>query len=320
VSRARVRVAVLDDYQHAAEASADWSVLDGKAEILTFADHLSDVDELAARLADVEVVVAMRERTAFSAALLARLPALKLLVTTGMTNAAIDLDAAAAHGVTVCGTASVASSAAEHTWALLMALLRHIPQEDADVRAGGWQQTVGVDLAGATIGLLGLGRLGQQIARYAHAFDMRILAWSQHLTAADAAEHGAELVSKDELFTRSDVVSVHLKLSPRTTGLVGAAALAQLGPQGYLVNTSRGPIVDEDAVIAALRAGSIAGAALDVFDLEPLPAGHPLRSAPRTVLSPHLGYVTRSTYAQFYGDAVADIVAWLDGAPVRVLA
>lgn len=312
-------VAVLDDYQQVALTSADWSPLHGRAEVTVFTDHLTDPGALASRLTPFEVVVAMRERTPFPAALLQRLPALRLLVTTGMANASIDLAEAARLGVAVCGTGGSAAAAPELTWALLMALARHVPAEDARVRAGGWQQTVGCELAGRTLGLLGLGRIGERVAGYGRAFGMEVIAWSQHLTPERASACGARLVPKPELFARAGVVSIHLRLSGRTAGLVGAAELALLGRNGYLINTSRGPIVDEAALIAALRGNIIAGAGLDVFDAEPLPPGHPLRSLPNTVLTPHLGYVTAESYRVFYRDAVADIAAWLDGSPVRVL-
>ncbi|MGF7237038.1 MAG: D-2-hydroxyacid dehydrogenase family protein [Frankia sp.] len=314
-----VTVAVLDDYQHVALTSADWGVLDGRAVVTVFHDHLDDEDALVARLRSFDVIVAMRERTAFPAALLRRLPQLRLLVTTGMANASIDGVAAARQGVTVCGTRSTSVGTPELTWGLLLALVRDIPTEDAATRAGRWQVTIGRELAGSTIGLLGLGRIGQRIARYAKAFEMDVIAWSQNLTDERAAEHGARRVPKDELFTRADIVSIHLKLSHRTVGLVGARELSLLGANGYLVNTSRGPIVDESALVAALRDGTIAGAALDVFDVEPLPADHPLRSSPNTVITPHIGYVSTVTYRIFHEDAVEDIIGWLDGAPVRVV-
>jgi phosphoglycerate dehydrogenase-like enzyme len=284
-----------------------------------FTDHLTDPAALARRLAPFEVIVAMRERTPFPAGLLQQLPALRLLVTTGMANAAIDLAEARRRGVLVCGTGGSAVNAPEITWALLMALARSIPAEDARVRAGGWQHTVGRELAGRTIGLLGLGRIGERVAGYSRAFGMEVIAWSQHLTEDRARACGAGLVTKPELFRRASVVSVHVRLSERSTGLVGAAELALLGPDGFLINTSRGPIVDEAALVAALRDGSIAGAGLDVFGTEPLPAGHPLASLPNTVLTPHLGYVTAEGYGVFFRDVVADIGAWLDGSPVRVL-
>ena len=313
------RVAVLDDYQEVALGSADWSAIVGRADVTVFTDHIADSGELARRLAPYEVIVAMRERTPFPAALLDQLPALKLLITTGMRNASFDLTAASRRGVTVCGTGGSGPGAPELAWGLIMALVRNIPQEDALVRAGGWQATVGRELDGRTLGLLGLGRIGQRVARYAHAFDMDVIAWSQNLTDSAARSAGAQLVSKAELFARADIVSVHLQLSGRTEGLVGADELALLGPSGYLVNTSRGPIVDEAALVSALRGNVIAGAGLDVFAVEPLPAGHPLRSLPNTVITPHIGYVTAQAYQVFYRDIVADIAAWLDGSPVRVL-
>lgn len=309
-------VAILDDYQRVALSSADWSAVRERCDITVFDTPLPDP---VGALAPFDVVVAMRERTPFGAGVLAGLPRLRLLVTTGAANAAIDLDAAREHGVIVCGTGASAAAAPEHTWALLMALARQVPVEDANVRTGGWQTTVGRELAGATLGLLGLGRIGQRMARYAHAFDMDVLAWSANLTADRAREHGARLVSKGELFAGSDIVSVHLKLSERTRGIVGADQLRALGPRGLLVNTSRGPIVDEDALLSALHDGTVGGAALDVFGTEPLPSGSPWRSAPNTVLTGHVGYVTAEQYGVFYGDAVADVLAWLDGSPVREL-
>lgn len=314
-----MRIALLDDYQEVALRSADWSPLGRRAQIKVFTDHVEDPNTLAERLADFDIVVLMRERTPFPGSLLARLPTLKLLVTTGMLNASIDLPAANRLGITVCGTNSSSGSAAELTWALLLALVRRVPTGDAQIRSGGWQTTIGIDLAGLTIGLLGLGHLGSRVARYAQAFDMNILAWSHNLTDETARRAGAQRVDKDELFASADVVSIHLRLSDRTRGLVGSTELALLGSKGYLINTSRGPIVDEAALIRALRSEGIAGAGLDVFDREPLPADHPLRSLPNTVLSPHVGYVTSAAYNTFYGGAVDDIVAWLNGAPVRVL-
>jgi phosphoglycerate dehydrogenase-like enzyme len=313
------RVAVLDDYQEVARSSADWSPVTGRIDLTVFTDHISDGADLARRLAPFDVIVAMRERTPFPAGLLDQLPALRLLITTGMRNASIDLAAAGRHGVTVYGTGGSGGAAPELAWGLIMALVRNIPQEDALVRAGGWQRTVGRELAGATLGLLGLGRIGQRVARYARAFDMDVMAWSQNLTDEHARAGGARLVTKQELFGRADIVSIHLQLSARTTGLVAARELALLGPQGYLVNTSRGPIVDEAALVAALRGNVIAGAGLDVFAVEPLPAGHPLRSMPNTVITPHIGYVTAAGYEIFYRDIVEDIAAWLDGSPIRII-
>jgi phosphoglycerate dehydrogenase-like enzyme len=261
----------------------------------------------------------MRERTPFPAGLFPRLPNLRLVVTTGMRNAAIDLAAAARHSVTVCGTKALGSPTAELAWGLILALARRIPQEDRRMREGGWQSTVGVGLEAKTLGILGLGRLGSAVARIGAAFGMRRVAWSENLTAERAADCGAELVTKDELLRAADVVTIHLVLSDRTRGLIGPRELALMKPTAFLVNTSRGPIVDEEALVAALKAGVIGGAGLDVYDREPLPADHPLRRAPRTVLTPHLGYVTEETYRAFYEQTVEDIEAFLAGAPVRVL-
>jgi phosphoglycerate dehydrogenase-like enzyme len=313
------RIAVLDDYQSVAGRFADWSRLPEPVDVVQFSDHLDDEDALAARLRPFDVVVAMRERTPFPRSLLQRLPNLRLLVTTGARNASIDVAAATERGITVCGTASHASGPVELTWALVLAVARHLPQEDAAVRAGGWQQTVGTDLAGATLGVLGLGRLGTQVARIGQAFGMDVVAWSQNLTDERAAEVGARRVEQDDLFATADVVTVHLVLSDRTRGLVGKKELDRMKPTAILINTSRGPIVDEAALVDALHDGAIRGAGLDVFDREPLPQDHPLRSAPRTVLTPHLGYVTEKTYAVFFREVVDDVAAWIAGDPVRVL-
>jgi len=314
------RIAVLDDYQGVALGVADWSVLEGRAEVTAFPDHLDDEDALISRLADFEVVVAMRERTPFPRTVLERLPKLRLLVTTGMGNASFDLDAARELGVVVCGTVLANVQTAELAWALIMAVTRSVAPEDRAVRAGQWQTTIGRALHGGTLGVVGLGALGSTIARWGSVFGMHVLAWSPNLDPASARSQGVEPVTKDELFSRSDVVSIHLRLSASTTGIVGERELRLLGPSGYLVNTSRGPLVDEAALVRALVDGSIAGAALDVFDVEPLPDGHPLLSTPNTTLSPHMGYVSRPAYAESYGEAVDDIVAWLDGSPVRRLA
>ena len=312
------RVAILDDYQAVALRLADWGSLPADVEV--FRDHVADEAGVAARLADFDVVVAMRERTPFTRSLLARLPRLRLLVTTGMRNASIDLRAAAERGIRVCGTAGLPSPTAELTWALILALVRHVPREDRATRDGRWQETLGTTLSGKTLGVLGLGQLGSRVARVGRAFEMDVLAWSQNLTAERAAAAGATLAgSKDEVLARADVVTIHLVLSERTRGLLGARELALMRPTAYLVNTSRGPIVDEPALIAALRAGTIAGAGLDVYDEEPLPPDHPLRRLPNTVITPHLGYVTEETYRIFYPQAVEDVRAFLAGAPVRVL-
>jgi phosphoglycerate dehydrogenase-like enzyme len=313
------RIAVLDDYQSVATTYADWSQVPEPLDVVEFSDHLHDEDALAARLEPFDVVVAMRERTPFPRSLLHRLPNLKLLVTTGARNASIDVAAASERGITVCGTGAHPSGPVELTWALILAAARHLPAEDANVRAGGWQQTVGTDLAGATLGVVGLGRLGEKVARIGAAFGMDVVAWSQNLTAERAAQVGVRRVTKEELLTAADVVTIHLQLSDRTRGLIGAEELALMKRTATLVNTSRGPIVDEAALLDALRSDRIAGAGLDVFDREPLPADHPLRSEPRAVLTPHLGYVTKATYEVFYRGAVEDVAAFLAGAPVRVI-
>jgi phosphoglycerate dehydrogenase-like enzyme len=261
----------------------------------------------------------MRERTPFPRSLLERLPALRLLTTTGMRNAAIDMQAAADRGVVVCGTGGVVYPTAELTWGLILALLRHIPREDQATRAGRWQVSMGIGLQGKVLGVIGLGNLGSQVATVGKAFQMPVLAWSQNLTAERAAQFGATLVSKDELLSQSDIVTIHLVLSPRTRGLLGAQELALMKPTSYLVNTSRGPIVDEQALVAALQKQAIAGAALDVFDEEPLPLDHPLRRLENTVITPHVGYVTVETYRIFFAQTVENIRAFLDGAPVRVI-
>ncbi len=310
------QVVVLDDYQHVAASSADWSAVDGSVRFVH--EHVVG-DELVDVLRDATVVVAMRERTPFDAGLLSRLARLELLVTTGGVNASIDVASAARHGVTVCGTRSLPSPAAEMTWALLLALVRRVPESDRDVREGRWQTTVGDDLAGRTLGVVGLGRLGQRVARVALAFDMEVLAWSQNLDPEAARARGVRPTGKDDLLARADVVSLHLRLSERTRGVIGAGELALMKPTAYLVNTSRGPLIDETALVEALSSGAIAGAGLDVYDEEPLPSGHPLLTSARTVLSPHLGYVTTGSYAVFYGDAVEDVVAWQAGAPLRVI-
>lgn len=312
-----MRIAVLDDYQDIARSLADWGTLD--AELVVFTDTVRHPDELVERLAGFDVVVAMRERTPFPADVLERLTDLRLLVSTGPRNAAIDVRAAGRLGITVCATGYDPSPTAELAWALILAAARNLPRETGSMRDGGWQLSVGTGLSGKTLGLLGLGTLGSRVAKIGQAFGMRTIAWSRHLTADAAAEHGVRAVSKEELFAESDVVSVHLVLSHRTRGLVGAAELRSMKPTALLVNTSRGPILDEDALLDALRDGQIACAAIDVYDTEPLPADHPLRSAPRALLTPHIGYVTRDLYETFYRDAVEDIAAFRDGSPVRVM-
>jgi phosphoglycerate dehydrogenase-like enzyme len=315
-----LRIAVLDDYQQAAGRFADWSTLPGPAEVVTLREHIGDPDELVAALSGFDVVVAMRERTALPSAVLHRLNRVRLVVTTGMSNAAIDLDAAADVGITVAGTGGFVTPTSELTWGLILALARHIPAEDAAVRAGGWQETVGMDLAGRTLGLVGLGNIGKLVAEVAKAFRMRVVAWSPNLTPERCAEAGVQYVEEDELFQTADVVSIHMVLSERTRGLVGERQLSLMKATALLVNTSRGPIVDELALAQALADGKIAGAGLDVFGTEPLPAGHPLRRTPNTILTPHIGYVTDRLYELFYREVVEDVAAWMAGVPVRVLA
>jgi phosphoglycerate dehydrogenase-like enzyme len=302
------RVAILDDYQAVAREYGDWDSLG--VEVVVFTDHLDGDDELIERLRPFDIVMAMRERTPFPRARLERLSNLRLLVTSGMGNAAIDTEAARELGITVAGTGGTPTHTAELTWGLILAVARHIPAEDRAIRDGGWQHTVGLELAGLTLGVIGLGRLGSQVARIGEAFGMDVIAWSQNLETP---------VTKQELLRRSDIVTIHLRLSERTRGLIGAAELAQMKPSALLINTSRGPIVDEAALVAALQAGEIAGAGLDVYDVEPLPPDHPLRSAPNTVLTPHVGYVTGASYRAFYGDAVEDIAAFLRGDAIRVI-
>jgi phosphoglycerate dehydrogenase-like enzyme len=318
---AKLRCAVLDDYQQVALASADWSPILKDVQVDIFDRHFESADALTAALQEHHVIVAMRERTAFPAPVLSRLPTLRLLVTTGMRNAAIDVSAAAGLGITVCGTSSASEPAAELTWALILALARNIVRENEAFRRGGvWQSTVGADLQGATLGLLGLGRIGSQVAAIGHAFGMHVLAWSQNLTEARAIAAGVQLApSKDVLFDASDFVSIHLVLSERTRGLVGAAELRRMRRTAYLVNTSRAAIVDTPALITALRDEWIAGAGIDVFDREPLPANDLLRTLPTVVATPHLGYVTRANYARYFHEVVEDIAAFLGGAPLRVL-
>ena len=314
------KIAVLDDDQDVALSVADWSVLPSDAEVTVFRDHLKNQDEIVERLKGFDVVVAMRERTAFSRSLLQSLPNLRLLVTTGMRNASIDVEAAAEQGVTVCGTRGQGSPTAELTWGLILALLRRIPQEDSATRSGKWQVSLGEGLNGKVLGMIGLGNLGSQVATVGKAFGMSIIAWSQNLTAERANQFDAKLVSKDELLSRSDIASIHLVLSDRTRNLIGARELGLMKPSAYIVNTSRGPIISEKALVDALQSKAIAGAGLDVFDEEPLPLDHPLRRLENTVLTPHLGYVTKETYEVFYGDAIEDIRAYLSGEPVRVIA
>lgn len=314
------RVAILDDYQETALRLADWASLHPQAEIVAINSHISDRETLAKRLHDCDAIVAMRERTPFPAALFERLPNLKLLVTAGMRNAAIDMAAAASRGVTVCGTDMLPYPTAELAWGLILAFARNIAREDRGMREGKWQTTIGTGLKGKTLGLLGLGKLGAQVGAIGKAFGMEIIAWSQNLTEAHAVASGARRVDKATLFAESDVVSIHLVLGERTRALVKAEDLARMKKTAFLVNTSRGPIVEEAALLTALEEGRIAGAAIDVYDNEPLPADHRLRRLANTVLTPHLGYVTVENYRLVYGQAVEAIAAYLAGTPMRVLA
>jgi phosphoglycerate dehydrogenase-like enzyme len=313
------RVAILDDYQSVALSLADWKSLGPEVSVQAFHERLRGDDNLAKDISDFEIIVAMRERTRFPRSLLERLPKLKLLVTTGMLNVAIDVKAAAELGIVVSGTTLLTPPTAELTWGLIIALARHIPQEVQDMRAGGWQTTIGVGLDGKVLGILGLGKLGGEVARVGRAFHMEVIAWSQNLTAEHASSLGATRVEKDELFRRADYVTIHMVLSKRTRGLVTARELALMKPGAYLINTSRGPIVDERALIDALTNRKFAGAALDVYDEEPLPPDHPLRELDNVVLTPHLGYVTFENYRLCYGQAVENIRAFLVGQPIRVV-
>jgi phosphoglycerate dehydrogenase-like enzyme len=313
-------IAILDDYQNVALRMADWSGLQKGHKVVVFNERLPDLDAVARALAEFDVVGIMRERTPFPRALFEKLPKLRLLVTTGKRNASVDLEAAKAHNVMVCNTGGAGRSTAELAVGLMIALARHFREEFHAMRpGGGWQTTLGFDLEGRTLGLLGLGNLGARVGRIGAAMGMKLIAWSQNLTAEQAMERGAERVEKDELFRRSDVVSVHLILSQRTRALVGARELGLMKPTALLINTSRGPIVDEAALLAALKEKRIAGFGGDTYDVEPLPSDHPLRAEPRALLTPHLGYVTEETYRDFYRGMVQAIEAWLAGKPINVL-
>ena len=315
-----MKLAILDDYQHAALGSAEWTSLGTDVEPTVFDTHLGfDGAGIAAALAPFDILVAMRERTRFPRSLLDRLPNLRLLVTTGMRNLAIDMGAARENGVVVCGTDMLAYPAAEHAMALIMDLFKNISSECRLMREGGWQGEVTESLNGKTLGILGLGRLGSRVARFGRALEMDVVAWSQNLTEDRCAEVAVKRVDKDALFRTADVVSIHLVLSERTRGLVGARDLALMKHTAYLVNTSRGPIVDETALVRALTDRTIAGAGLDVFDIEPLPADHPLRGLNNAVLTGHTGFVVKEFYAKAYSEAVEDIAAWRNGRAIRVL-
>ncbi|WP_231748821.1 D-2-hydroxyacid dehydrogenase family protein [Mycobacterium sp. M26] len=310
---ARMQVAVLDDYQNVALQMADWTPVTERADLTVFTDHLWDPDELVERLAGFDVVMVMRERTPLPRSIIERLPRLKMIASTGPFNASIDMAAAQERGIVVGTTGGTVASTVELTWALILAAARNLVGESASVRAGGWQTSVGRELSGRTLGVLGLGRIGARVARIGEAFGMKVIAWSQNLTPDAAAEAGATLVTKNELFATADVLTIHMKLSERSTGLVGAAELGMMKPTAFLVNTSRGPIVDEAALMEALQRRAIAGAALDVFDTEPLPVGHPLRTLDNVLATPHIGYVADRPYRIFFRDAVAAISGWLEG-------
>lgn len=314
-----MKVAVLDDYQGVALRMADWSTLSQDTQLQVFRDHLVSTDAVAERLRDFEIVAIMRERTPFGRELLERLPKLELLVTTGMGNASVDLNAATELGILVCGTGGSGYSTGELAWGLILAQLRHIPKEDSAIRQGYWQTTLGVTLHGKTLGIMGLGRIGSQVAAIGIAFGMPVIAWSQNLTAERTARLGVTLVTKEELFARADILSIHLRLSGRTRGLAGIRELSAMKPTAYLINTSRGPIVDETALIKVLQNHAIAGAGIDVFGKEPLPPDHPYRFLDNIVMTPHLGYVTEEGYQVFYRGSVEDITGYLRGHPVRVL-
>ncbi len=308
----KLNIAILDDYQGVALSMADWSGVQAKASVQVFSDTLADADALVARLEPFDGLCVMRERTPLPRAILERLPRLKLIVSTGPKNISIDYDAAKERGIVIKDTRGSLTAPIELTWALIQASARNITAEAANLRAGGWQRTVGYELAGKTIGILGLGHIGGKVAQIAQAFDMRVITWSERTAGEEAEKVGATLVSKDELFAQADILTIHLVLVGATRNLVAAAELARMKPDAWLVNTARGPIVDEDALVAALQAGRLGGAALDVFGTEPLPDGHPFRTLPNVVATPHLGYVSRQQYKVWYGDTAQYVAAWLD--------
>lgn len=313
------KLAIIDDYEELALQLGEWDSLPEAIQTDVFNDHLSDESAIADRLLPYEMLVIMRERTLFSRSLIERLSNLKLLVTTGPRNQSIDLAACSEKGIVVCGTESKKSAPAEHTWALILALLKSIPQADHATRMGRWGGAVTRELDGKTLGILGLGRLGTKVAQVGLAFGMKVIAWSQNLTDSRASEVGALQVEKDELLTESDIISIHLVLSDRTRGLVGAREIGLMKPTAYIVNTSRGPIIEERALIEALQAEKIAGAGIDVFDTEPLPPDHPFLTLANTVITPHIGYVSRENFQTFFKQASEDVAAWLNGQPIRVL-
>jgi len=306
-----LQIAILDDYQKVALDCADWSSLAGRAKVSVFSDHLSDADQIVERLAPYEVVCVMRERTPLTRAIIARLPQLKLIASTGPQNASIDMAAATDHRIDVMHTRYESSPTVELTWALILASARNIPGETLSVRAGGWQKSIGDGIRGKVLGILGLGKIGTQVARIAQAFGMDVIAWSENLEPDGAQKHGARWVSRQELFRQADILTIHLILSSRTEGLVGASELRLMKRSARLVNTSRGPLVDEAALVEALRNRQIAGAAIDVFNFEPLPPDHPLRQLDNVIATPHIGFVSRDLYKVFYQDTVVNISQWL---------
>ena len=308
----RFQVAILDDYQDVARECADWSPVAERADITVFNDHVSDPDEIVARLLPFAVVMVMRERTPLPRSVIERLPELRMIASTGPQNASIDLAAAAEAGIHVANTGGTVGATVELTWALILGAARHLVTERQAVAEGGWQTTVGRELDRRVLAILGLGRIGSRVARIGAAFGMDVVAWSSNLTAEAAQQAGARYLPREEFFASADVLSIHLKLGERSRGLVGADELSAMKSTALLVNTSRGPIVDEAALIAALRSGSIAGAALDVFDTEPLPVDHPLRTMPNVLATPHIGYVADRPYRIFFRDAVTAIAEWLE--------
>jgi len=314
-----LKLAILDDYQGTAKDLGDWSSLPPGTNVQFFQDHIANEDKLVERLRDFDMVMGMRERTPFTRSILSRLPKLRLLMTTGLRNASFDMEAASDMGIPVCGASGAGEGPTELTWGLILSLMRHIHEEDKRSREGSWGTTVGVGLKGKTLGLIGLGHIGSLVAKVGKAFDMNIIAWSQNMTAERAKACDARLVDKETLFRESDVVSVHLVLSDRSRGLVGAEELELMKSSAFLVNISRGPIVDEKALIDALERKAIAGAALDTFDVEPLPLSHPLFKTPNTLICPHLGYVTEEGYRAFYSGVIENVRAFLSGEPIRVI-
>jgi phosphoglycerate dehydrogenase-like enzyme len=307
-----MKVAILDDYQNVALRLADWSAVRRYAEITVFNDHVADPSGVVARLCPFEVVCVMRERTPLTREILQELPKLKLIASTGPRNASIDTQAAADLGIAVTATGYDSTPTIEFTWSLILASIRSIDREAASLKAGGWQTRLGANLRGKSLGIVGLGNIGREVARIGLAFGMKVIAWSQNLTEEKASAAGASLVDKQTLFREADIVTVHLVLSHRTRGLIGAPELALMKPTARLVNTSRGPIVDEAALIEALKGRRIAGAAVDVFETEPLPGDHPFRKLDNVLATPHIGYVTDDLYRTFYGDAAANIAKWIE--------